>query len=82
MAIVAYNQPATREQVDKIRGKSSASVLKQLVKREILVAQPGKSDSKISYYSTTDRFLDLFHLDEIADLPQSHEVSDLEELAD
>ena len=82
MAIVAYNQPATREQVDKIRGKSSTSVLKQLVKREILVAQPGKNDSKISYYSTTDRFLDLFHLDEIADLPQSHEVSDLEELAD
>ena len=82
MAIVAYNQPATREQVDKIRGKSSGSVLKQLVKREILIAEPGKTEPKISYYSTTDRFLDLFSLDEIADLPQSHEVSDIEELAD
>ena len=82
MAIVAYNQPATREQVDKIRGKASSSVLKQLVKREILIAEPGKTDPKINYYSTTERFLDLFSLEEIADLPQSHEVSDIEELAD
>lgn len=82
MAIVAYNQPATREQVDKIRGKNSATVLKQLVKREILIVEPGKNEPKIGYYSTTDRFLDLFSLDEIADLPQSHEVSDIEELAD
>ena len=82
MAIVAYNQPATRDQVDKIRGKSSSSVLKQLVKREILIVEPGKTDPKVSYYTTTDRFLDLFSLDEIADLPQSHEVSDIEELAD
>ena len=82
MAIVAYNQPATREQVDKIRGKASSSVLKQLVKREILIVEPGKTDPKVSYYSTTDRFLDLFSLEEITDLPQSHEVSDIEELAD
>jgi len=82
MAIVAYNQPATREQVDKIRGKASSGVLKQLVKREILIVEPGKTDPKVSYYSTTDRFLDLFSLEEIADLPQSHEVSDIEELAD
>ena len=82
MAIVAYNQPATRDQVDKIRGKGSGSVLNQLVKREILIVEPGKTDPKVSYYSTTDRFLDLFSLDEIADLPQSHEVSDIEELAD
>ena len=82
MAIVAYNQPATREQVDKIRGKASSAVLKQLVKREILILEPGKTDPKVSYYSTTERFLDLFSLEEIADLPQSHEVSDIEELAD
>ena len=82
MAVVAYNQPTTREQVEKIRAKPSGSVLNQLVKRELLQIDPGETNSKIKYYSTTDRFLELFNLDEIADLPQSHEASDIEELAD
>ena len=82
MAIVAYNQPVTREQVDKIRAKPSVSVLGQLVRRQLLFVEPGETDSKIKYYSTTDRFLDLFQLEEIADLPQSHDVSDMDELAD
>jgi segregation and condensation protein B len=82
MAIVAYNQPATRDQVDKIRAKPSGSVLSQLVRRQLLFVEPGETDPKIRYYATTDRFLDLFSLEEIADLPQSHDVSDIEELAD
>ena len=82
MAVVAYNQPMTREQVEKIRSRPSGAVLAQLVRRELLNVAPGETNPKIKYFSTTDRFLDLFHLDEIADLPQSHEVSDIEELAD
>jgi segregation and condensation protein B len=82
MAVVAYNQPVTRDQVDTIRGKPSGGVLSQLVRRELLKVEPGKTDSKVRYYSTTERFLDIFQLEEIADLPQSHEVSDIEELAD
>ncbi len=82
MAIVAYNQPVTREQVDKMRAKPSGSVLNQLVKRRLLFVEPGETNSKIKYFATTDRFLDLFQLEEIADLPQSHDVSDIAELAD
>jgi segregation and condensation protein B len=82
MAIVAYNQPVTREQVDKIRARPSGSVLNQLVRRQLLFVEPGETDSKIKYFATTDRFLDLFQLEEIADLPQSHDVSDMDELAD
>lgn len=82
MAIVAYNQPVTKEQVDKIRLKPSGSILAQLVRRELLYIEPGETDPKVKYYSTTDRFLDLFQLEEIADLPQSHDISDIEELAD
>ena len=82
MAIVAYNQPVTREQVDKIRGRPSGSVLNQLTRRQLVFVEPGETNSKIKYYSTTDRFLDLFQLEELADLPQSHDVSDMEELAD
>ncbi len=82
MAIVAYNQPATKDLVEKIRLKPSGGVLTQLVKRELLAVEAGESNSKIKYYSTTDRFLDLFQLEELADLPQSHDVSDMDELAD
>ena len=82
MAIVAYNQPATKDLVEKIRLKPSGGVLAQLVKRELLAVEDGESNSKIKYYSTTDRFLDLFQLEELADLPQSHDVSDMDELAD
>ncbi|MEL7497011.1 MAG: SMC-Scp complex subunit ScpB [Planctomycetota bacterium] len=82
MAIVAYNQPTTREQVDKVRGKPSGAVLSQLVRRQLLIVERGKENSKVRYYSTTDRFLDLFQLEAISDLPQSHDVSDIAELAD
>ena len=82
MAIVAYNQPATKDLVEKIRFKPSGGVLAQLVRRELLAVESGESNSKIKYYSTTDRFLDLFQLEELADLPQSHDVSDMDELAD
>ena len=82
MAIVAYNQPVTREQVDKIRAKPSGSVLKQLVRRKLVFVEPGEANPKIKYFATTDRFLDLFQLDELTDLPQSHDVSDMEELVD
>lgn len=82
MAIVAYNQPTTRDQVEKTRGKPSGSILSQLVRRQILVVEPGTANPKIRYFSTTDRFLDLFGLTAIDDLPQSHEISDIDELAD
>ena len=81
LAIVAYNQPVTREQVDKIRTKSSSSILKQMVKRDLLqievIAKP-----KQQLFRTTERFLDLFGLEDLEDLPQSHDVSDIDELAD
>ena len=81
MAVVAYNQPVSREQVDKIRSKPSGSILNQLVKRNLLIIKPQQND-KVKRFATTDKFLDFFNLEEIADLPQSHEVSDLDELAD
>ncbi|MEM7784432.1 MAG: SMC-Scp complex subunit ScpB [Planctomycetota bacterium] len=82
LAVVAYNQPVTRDQVGKIRGKPSGSLLRQLIRRNLLILEPGQSDPKVKYFSTTDRFLDLFQLDELADLPQSHESSVISDLAD
>ncbi len=82
LAVVAYHQPASREDVDKARGKSSGSVLNQLVKRQLLSHEKSEGTPARKLYRTTDRFLDLFGLTEIEDLPQSHEVADIEDLAD
>ena len=82
LAVVAYHQPATKEQVEKIRGKNCGSILNQLVKRQLLDMEKSTEKPVTKLYSTTDRFLDLFGLTEIQDLPQSHEVADIEDLAD
>ena len=82
LAVVAYNQPMTRAQVEIARGKSSGSVLAQLVRRNLLSLDMDEAQSAKRNYSTTDRFLELFHLSRIEDLPQSHDVSEYEEYID
>ena len=82
MAVVAYHQPVAREEVDRIRGKSSSSVLNQLVKRRLLDVEKSTDRPARKFYKTTDRFLDLFGLEDLDDLPESHDMADIEELAD
>ena len=79
LAVVAYNQPITRAQVETARGKPSGSILAQLVRRNLLSVDMDEPQSAKRNYSTTDRFLELFHLSQIEDLPQSHDVSEFEE---
>ena len=81
LAVVAYHQPLSRAKIEKIRLKPSSGVLSQLVRRELLVtSQP--DGTKDLLYHTTDRFLELFGLATLDDLPQTSMVSDLEELTD
>ncbi|TWT33118.1 SMC-Scp complex subunit ScpB [Blastopirellula retiformator] len=71
LALVAYNQNVTREEVDQLRGKPSGPLLNQLVRRELLqLERSGKGKEKKKTYSTTDRFLEMFRLSSLEDLPQ------------
>jgi segregation and condensation protein B len=74
LALVAYKQPVTREDVDKLRGYSSNAVLNQLVRRQLLSFERDEKRRRVRYYSTTDRFLKLFNLTSLDDLPQSQEA--------
>lgn len=72
LAIVAYQQPISGEEVDRLRSKPSGGVLSQLVRRDLLqIDRPAPKAPPL--YRTTSRFLDLFGLDELSDLPQSLE---------
>ena len=74
LAIVAYHQPMTLVDIDRLRGKPSGGILAQLVRRDLLaLGRPAENKAKPTY-RTTDRFLDLFGLDDLSELPRSQEI--------
>lgn len=70
LAIIAYNEPITRVEIDEIRGISSAYVVKKLLSKD-LIKIAGKSNlpGKPNLYRTTKEFLDCFGLASLNDLP-------------
>jgi len=78
LAIVAYSQPITRAEIEKIRGVSADNMIRLLIEKK-LVHEAGKKDipGKPVMYGTTKDFLKLFRLNSIADLPKLSE-SDIE----
>ncbi|MDO4569524.1 MAG: SMC-Scp complex subunit ScpB [Planctomycetia bacterium] len=75
LSIVAYEQPLTLEEINELRGASCGAVLSQLVRRGLLRVQKARRGVKfLSLYYTTDRFLKLFELESLADLPQSEDL--------
>ena len=71
LAIIAYNEPITRVEVDEIRGVSSGFLIRKLVAKG-LIKEVGKSDlpGRPILYKTTSDFLDYFGLASINDLPE------------
>ncbi len=70
LAIVAYNQPITRAEIDELRGISSNYVIRRLLAKGLL-KEAGKSTmpGRPNLYKTTKEFLDYFGLASISDLP-------------
>ena len=71
LAIIAYNGPITRIDIDEIRGVNSSYVVRKLLLKG-LIEETGKSDSpgKPKIYNVTSKFLDYFGLGTINDLPK------------
>lgn len=70
LAVIAYMQPATRPQIDAVRGVNSDTVLKSLLSKG-LVQEVGRASSagRPILYSTTTDFLQHFGFNSIKDLP-------------
>ena len=78
LAIVAYRQPATKAEVDAARGAESGALLRQLVRRGLVqVVYRGDAEHREVSYGTTARFLEMFGLQSLEDLPRT---SDLQQL--
>lgn len=71
LAIIAYNQPATRLEIDTLRGVSSSHMIRKLVAKGFL-KEAGKANSpgRPNLYRTTSYFLDYFGLATLNDLPE------------
>lgn len=70
LAIIAYNQPVTRLDVDELRGVSTGQMIRKLVAKGF-VKEGGRSNlpGRPILYETTNEFLDYFGLSSIEDLP-------------
>lgn len=76
LAIIAYNQPITRVEIDTMRGVSSSHIIRRLVAKG-LVKEAGKSKmpGRPNLYRTTSEFLDCFGLSSLNELPELEENS-------
>lgn len=70
LAIIAYNEPITRVEIDKLRGVGSVQMVRKLVAKGF-IKEVGRSElpGRPILYETTSEFLDYFGLATIEDLP-------------
>jgi segregation and condensation protein B len=75
LAIIAYKQPATRPEMEAIRGVDSGSALATLLERDLITIR-GRSDAvgRPLLYGTTPEFLSYFGLRELSELPRPEEL--------
>jgi segregation and condensation protein B len=78
LAVVAYRQPVTRAEIEHVRGVDVGAVLRSLVERR-LVRTAGHREvaGRPLLYATTRRFLEVFGLASLEDLPTLRELEEL-----
>lgn len=74
LSIIAYSQPITRSEIEKIRGVSADNMIRILLDRG-LIKEAGRKDvpGRPIQFGTTNDFLKHFHLNSIKDLPRLDE---------
>jgi len=75
LAIIAYNEPITRVEIDEIRGVSTVQIIRKLLAKNF-IKEVGRSDApgRPILYKTTSEFLDYFGLATVDDLPKFESI--------
>jgi segregation and condensation protein B len=78
LAIVAYKQPVSKTEVEKIRGVDSSHIIRALMDKR-LVKITGRSEElgRPSLFGTTEEFLEVFNLADISALPPEYELEEM-----
>ena len=82
ISIIAYRQPITRGEIEKIRGVAvSTNIIRTLIERAwVRVVGHRDVPGRPAMYATTKQFLDYFNLKSLEELPPLSEIRDLEDL--
>ena len=78
LSIIAYRQPIIRSEVDEYRGVESSGVIRQLIDNrlvEVVGQHPQKNRARM--LGTTQQFLELFNLRDLAELPTLRDLDDI-----
>ena len=77
LAIIAYKQPVTRAEVEGIRGVNVGGVIKTLLDKDLIRVR-GRKDviGRPLVYGTTEKFLEIFGLNSLEDLPILRDFSE------
>ena len=75
LSLVAYNQPLSADDVNRLRATASGAILSQLVRRELLRLDRSDPEFRRGRYFTTPRFLQLFGLEGLDELPRSEDAA-------
>ncbi len=78
LAIIAYKQPITKPEIERIRGVNADYILTTLLEKNLICIK-GRSDTvgRPLLYGTTDEFLKYFGISDISDLPKPREIEEI-----
>lgn len=79
LAVIAYQQPVGRAEIESIRGVDALPTLKTLLEAK-LIRTVGKQDApgNPALYGTTQKFLEKFGLRDLSDLPEVRDIEEIE----
>jgi segregation and condensation protein B len=79
LSIIAYKQPVTKKDIDGVRGVDSTRAIKLLLERRLIAIAGKDGDTgKKMVFRTTEKFLELYGLRSIDDLPTYKDIESLE----
>jgi len=80
LAVIAYRQPVMKSEIDRIRGVDAGGAIKKLLEKK-LIRIMGRKDvpGKPMIYGTTKKFLEVYNLQDLSDLPTLQELKELQE---
>ncbi|MBQ7592970.1 MAG: SMC-Scp complex subunit ScpB [Synergistaceae bacterium] len=79
LTIIAYKQPISRREVEEIRGVDSSSPINRLLWLG-LIKISGRIKNRAAIYSTTKKFLEIFGINSLDNLPAIDEIDDVDEV--
>jgi len=75
LALVAYQQPISQEEVESHGKQNAGNLLRQLLRRDLVAIQRGDGGRKDVRYLTTPRFLTVFGIGSLEELPQPDDLA-------